>query len=156
MGESDDSPPGQELIPGDPDGPSKPRSEQLPAELRALVDLEHARIKSADRRTAVMQKAFDVLDAQDKRQYEFHKSNADQMYAARRERLGFGRRISSAIYGAVALVVTLLLWMVFWGTDVQSAKAQEMLSYLFVAIGGAGLFAIGRATFRYLMHGDGD
>ena len=103
-----------------------------------------------------MQKAFDVLDAQDKRQYEFHKSNADQMYAARRERLGFGRRISSAIYGAVALVVTLLLWMVFWGTDVQSAKAQEMLSYLFVAIGGAGLFAIGRATFRYLMHGDGD
>ncbi len=157
MGESED-PPGQELIPGDdpdPNGAANPPDQPLPPELKALVELEHARIESADRRTAVMQKAFDVLDAQDKRQFEFHKSNADQMHAARRERFSFARRISYGIFGSAALVVALLLWLVFWGTDNQSAIAREMLNYVFVALGGAGVFAIGRMALRYLLHGDG-
>ena len=150
MGESDDSS-GQELIPS---GATGLPSQSLPPELRALVDLEHARIASADRRTTVMQKAFDVLDAQDKRQFEFHKSNADQMHEARRDRLSFARTISYAIFVAVTLVLALLLGLVFWGTGDQAAMAGNLLTYVFAAMGGAGLYAIGRTTLRSLLHGD--
>ena len=64
--------------------------------------------------------------------------------------------MASAIFIAGAGVVALLLWMTFWGSDTQAAMALDMLKYVFVAVGGAGVFTAARATISFFMRGDDD
>ena len=144
--------PRREVIPaeGTSEAPSAKPDLPLPVELKALVELEHARIRSADQRTAMMEKAFDVVDAQDKRQYDFHKSNADQMHAAQREKFSFARKVTYWILGAGGVVLGLSLWMSFWGTESQAATARELLTTALFLLTGVGLAALGRLAFRHL------
>ena len=58
-----------------PTGESTPNdgaesTRQLPT-IRELIDTERARIERDNRRSQVMEKALELVDAQDKRQFEF-------------------------------------------------------------------------------------
>lgn len=64
-----------------PTGESTPNNgaestRQLPT-IHELIDTERARIERDNRRSQVMEKALEVVDAQDKRQFEFATATRD-------------------------------------------------------------------------------
>jgi len=78
----------------------------VPPEFQARLDLEHDRIRIADRRTALLEKVLAAGAAQDQREFE----DRQTIYAAWRDRFKFLRFITFVCIGGVAVVIAVLLW----------------------------------------------
>jgi len=150
MAEDQDDPSRQELVPREGE---QSRASSVSPEFQALLDLEHDRIRIADRRTALLERVLAAAAAQDQREFEDRKIT----YAAWRDRFKFLRFITFVSIGGVAVVIAVLLWALLWGTERQAETAFEVLKYLFVAVGGAGVAALFKTAFRHLMRdGNGE
>ena len=120
-------------------------------ELRALLDLEFARIASVDKRTALLEKAIEAQDAQDQREFEFHSTASERLHKLHIARLGAGK---SVFFWGGAIVTTMLgisVWMLFWGSDAQSEIAAEAIKLMFVGLGGYGVGTALRVIVRSVL-----
>ena len=92
-----------------------------------------------------MEKALEVLDAQDQRQFEYASATRDANLQQQTDRQAFLRRVVwvfSSFSGALVLVV---LAFAFLGDDAQRTLAQEVGGYGLVGIAGFGvLTTVGR------------
>ena len=102
--------------------PGGNRQALLPANdeaVRELVDLEKRRIDRDNRRSSLMEKALELADAQDVRQFEYASATRDANLELRRERLTFLRQVSWAGVTFVAFLILALLGFALFGRDEQ-------------------------------------
>lgn len=133
---------GGELIPAEP-VPEEERSirsqdDQKPS-FQELIELERRRIDRDNRRTLLAEKALELVDDQDKRQFEF--ASKQQQMEERSEGRRF-RLVWSLSIGALVVIVAvtgLTMWMAFFGDDVQRAVAQELGRNGLVGLAGFGV-----------------
>lgn len=124
---------------------------QLPttAVFRALIETERARIETAragierdNRRSQVMEKELEWLNAQDQRQFEYASATRDANLQQLADRQASCRVGVSCFAGVLVLAV---LCFAFLGNDAQRALAQDVGGYALVGIAGFGvLTTVGR------------
>lgn len=122
-------------------------TQQVPAEVtvRDLFETEQARIERDNRRSQVMEKALDVFDAQDQRQFEYASETRDANLKQQADRQAFLRRVVWAFSCFAGVLVLAVLCFAFLGDDAQRALAQKMGGYVLVGIAGFGvLTTVGR------------
>lgn len=116
------------------------------------LQLERERIRSQDRRTEVALRAFEMGDAADKRQFEFHMEKLKTEERIENKRLGLSSRIA-LILGLTAIVfLSLTTYMLFFGSDQQAARARELITWVFTALGGGGFLYLLQRVGRWLMN----
>ena len=92
-----------------------------------------------------MEKALEVVDAQDQRQFEYASATRDanlQQQAGRQAFLRLVVWVFSGFFGAVVLAV---LGFAFLGNDAQRTLAQDVVGYGLVGVAGFGVITtVGR------------
>ncbi len=145
----DDNKPQQELIPPDA---SESDDDQLPLPLiDEMIELERERIDSTNRRTDLTHRALELANDSDKRQFDYA---MERLKSNERRDLRVDKRASSVLlYGGIALVlfIALVMIMLFWGNDAQSAIALSLVTTLFTAVGGGGVMLAVVGLMRRLM-----
>lgn len=132
-----------------PTGESTPNdgaesTRQLPT-IRELIDTERARIERDSRRSQVMEKALEVVDAQDKRQFDFATATRDANLRQLADRQAFLRRVVWVFSGFFGVLTIAILGFAFFGNDAQRALAQAVGGYGLVGIAGFGVITtVGR------------
>lgn len=94
--------------------------------------------------------AVKASDAADQRQYDFHMHRLESDERLAKAHLSL---LSKTVLGAGALVavfVLLVLYMLFFGTPTQADRAQTILTWVFVALGGGGLFVAAQRIANFL------
>lgn len=144
-----DSPPGD----GDESAhqlPIKAALQELLETERARIEVGRAGIERDNRRSQVMEKALEVHDAQDQRQFDYASATRDANLQQQTERQAFLRRVVwvfSAFSGALVLAV---LGFAFLGNDGQRALAQEVGGYGLIGIAGFGVITtVGRVITAF-------
>ena len=125
-----------------------PPSEEVFAE---FVNLAKDRNVLEDRRLSLQEKALELADSQDKRQFEFHSKSRDQHHERSTRRSSFGRQFMWVVLGISILVLGLLLWFAFVGDERQSGIALDVLTTLLTGIGGYGVIHTFTLASRRLM-----
>ena len=135
----DNNKPEQELILPD-DSEAEDDQLPLPFSLDEMIELERERIDSTNRRTELAHRALELANDSDKRQFDFA---MERLATDERRNLRLDNRAGSVIrYGGLALVafLALIMIMLFWGNDAQSAIALSLIATLGTAVGGFGFF----------------
>jgi len=146
-----------EILP--PDKPSDKNGRQqdlFPADtLQQMLNIEQQRIESINRRTDVALQAVKASDESDRRQFEFQMAKLDRDAEADKRRHGLAKMVT-LWFGVIAVaVLSLFVYLMFFGSAGQSEIALQFLSTL--AKGAAG-FGIGTAVLNILqkaMRGSG-
>lgn len=138
---------GGELIPAEPepeDGRSLRSQDDQEPSPQQFIELERSRIDLENRRAEVVAKALETMDEQDKRYFEFVSERQRLEDKAERRRFVFVGSFATGVLVVVVVVTGLIMWMAFFGDDVQRAVAQ--------ALGKGGLFGLaGYAVVSGLM-----
>ena len=115
------------------------------ATIRDLIETERARIERDNRRSRVMEKALDLADAQDQRQFEYASATRDASLQQQRDRQDFLRRVVWVFSGFTGVLVLAVLSFAFLGNGPQRVLAQEMGGYALIGIAGFGVITtVGR------------
>jgi len=96
------------------------------------LNVEHAR-------TEIEARAIEANDAQDKRISEFHNRRIELDNAENHRRFVLTNRIFLGVFVVVAIPLGLLIYMVFWGDEVQREHAITILTTGGIAVGGYGV-----------------
>ena len=115
-----------------------------------IIETERERSRALDRRTDVALEAVKASDAADQRQYDFHMRRLESDERLAKAHLSL---LSKTVLGVGALVtvfVLLVLYMLFFGTPTQADRAQTILTWVFVALGGGGLFVAAQRVAKFL------
>ena len=121
--------------------------EALPDERRAfpqhtieeILDVEKRRVDRDNRRTALVQKSFELADEQDRRHFEYAtKAHEDDM-ALRRDQSLFSRRLVWTLVGLGVVFFAALFVLVFFGTEEQRTTAAVVATPALIAIAGYGV-----------------
>ena len=123
---------------------------------REMLDIEHLRIESANRRTDVALKAIEASDAADKRQYDYHVEKLRQRGKDRSQRHKSTFRFLWALLISLGIGGALVLSMLFFGTEQQRGVAMSIMETLATALGGAGVFWLVRAMVMRVVNGPRD
>ena len=139
-------------MPTDPGGAGPAAPDVDPAARTAQIMervLEVERLRH-DRQTVSMalhQKALDNEDAQDKRQYDFHKLRLELQHQDRSRRFAFGRRVIWTALTLVAILVFFVCGLMFFGDDSQRVVAGEVATNIVL---GLALLGVGAGVPRFL------
>lgn len=113
--------------------------------IRDLIETERARIERDNRRSQVMEKALELADVQDKRQFEYASATRDANLQQQTDRQAFLRRLVWVFSSFIGILVLAVLGFAFLGNDTQRAFAQEVGGYAFIGIAGFGVITtVGR------------
>ena len=117
----------------------EPKQPVLPLEgFEKLLELERLRLEAANRRTKLGERALELADASDQRQFEYASQGMKNRFEERRESRRRSFQLLCSVLVGVGLVGGFLLWMLFWGTEPQKQMAWEMFSHIASAVSGAG------------------
>ena len=116
------------------------------------LQLERERIRSQDRRTEVALRAVEIGDAADKRQFQFHMEKLKTEERIENKRLGLSSRIALILGLTVIVFLSLTAYMLFFGSDGQAARARELITWVFTALGGGGFLYVLQRVGRWLMN----
>lgn len=135
--------------------PSGESSQERQLELfEELVAVEKARIESTNQRTEVMRLAVEANDRSDEREYNFHMQRLENEAVDSARRYKFGSRFFLSVGGASIALVAFLVYMAFYGAEIQSGMAIRILQLLFAALAGYGLLsALVSAAKRFFFRG---
>lgn len=112
-----------------------------------FVDLEKRRIERDNRRTSLWEKSIEVLDAQDRRQFEYASSTRDANIALRRQQHAFLRRVTWTGIAFVAVLTVVLLAFALFGGDEQRTVAAKIVVPGLIGLAGYGvLTTLGRVV----------
>lgn len=137
----------QEAAPPPPEVPPPPPEDVF----TEFVSLSKDRHRLEEQRLLLQDKALELADNQDQRQFAFHSKARDQHHERSIRRSNFGRRFMWALLGTLVIVLGLLLWFLFFGSEDQRQVALQVLITLFTAFGGYGVISILVQGFRSLM-----
>jgi len=142
---------GGDLLPSEGSADESPDPRQLVL-FDQVLQIERERIKSQDRRTEVALRAVELGDASDTRQYNYHmeRLKADERLAM--ARISLGSKLAFGMGAVVALLLFAILYMMFFGSEHQAARAQQLAVWFFTALGGGGLFVLAQHGIRWLMN----
>lgn len=140
-----------ELVPVDESAQNSTDSSQLEL-FDQFVKIERDRIQSQNNRTEVALRAVEVSDASDKRQFEFHVKKLDSEERQTMRRLSFGFWITAGVGAVISIFLLVLLYMMFFGTEIQASRGQNLLGAVFTAVGGGGLLILGQRALGQLMN----
>lgn len=107
--------------------------------IREIIEVQKQRIILDNRRTDVAEKALDVADAQDQRQFQFASKTRDDNMALERERRKRVGRVVWALLGLAGVVIVAVLGFFFFGNETQRAAAARLGSPALIAIAGYGV-----------------
>ena len=110
---------------------------------KEMAALERERIASRDRLTEVAKIGFANLDAVDERHFQFQKDRLERDDSYRNRRLSHIVKFGWAGVGVAVSVLSVLIFMTFWGTEEQRGAAVTWMS-----IGGALLLGILIGRYR--------
>ena len=109
--------------------------------MEQLLHVEQLRHDREARKIALQEKALDVVDAQDKRQSDFHNRRLELNDKDRRSRFDFGRWVVWASFGFVAVLFIGNLALLFFGGQDQQDVAERILGTMTVGLAGYGVIA---------------
>lgn len=114
---------------------------QLPTEatIHELIETERARIERDNRRTQAMEKTLEVVDAQDRRQFEYASATRDANLQQQADRQAFLRLVVWVFSGFSGVLVLAVFGFAFFGNDAQRTLAQDVGGYGLVGIAGFGV-----------------
>ena len=123
--------------------------ETLPDERRAfpqttieeILDVEKRRVDRDNRRTALIERSFELADEKDRRQFEYATKAREDDMALRREQSLFFRRLVWALVGLGVVFFAALFVLVFFGTEEQRTTASVVATPALIAIAGYGVIA---------------
>ena len=119
--------------------------------LDQVVQIEHERIQSQNRRTEVALHAVDASDAADKRQYDFHLRQLESNERLAKARLSLGSRIALGVGLIVSVFLLAILYMTFFGSEAQAGQARQLLVWAFTAVAGGGLLMAIQRSIQWLL-----
>lgn len=108
-----------------------------------LLEIEKERIKTTLR-------AIEANEANDLRLYQYHMAKLDQDTKDKAAKLQIAKHL---IYGGsafIGIVVILLVWMAFFGSENQATIASDIVRTGLTALGGVAIYLIGKLTFDKL------
>lgn len=114
-----------------------PRSDEQA--MREILDVERQRIERDNRRSAVMEKALELADAQDKRQFEFASQARDADIEFRQRHFGFLRQVVVGLGGSLVVIVLALLGFAFFGSEEQRQIAEAIVTPALIGLAGYGV-----------------
>ena len=139
----------------DQQDPSLPQKRELDSQQLVLFDqtlqVERERIQSQDRRTEVMMRALELGNAADERQFQFHMENLSKDERLENKRLALAGRIASGIGVCSIGVIAVLVYMLFFGSELQAGSARELIMWVFNALGGGGLLFVLVRAIQWLL-----
>ena len=139
----DQEPPseGGELIPAAPesDGKQGLQTQDEPEAIQQLVELERSRIDRDNRRTEVIAKALELEDDRDKRHFEFASEGQRLEDRAGRQRFILAWSLAAGALAALFVMVGLMLWMAFFGDEMQRTMAQDLGKNGLIGLAGFGV-----------------
>lgn len=115
-----------------------------------ILETERERSRALDRRTDVALEAVKFSDAADQRQYDFHMRRLESDERLAKAHLSLLSKSALAAGALVSVFVLLILYMLFFGTATQADRAQTILTWVFVALGGGGLFVAAQRIAKFL------
>ena len=111
-----------------------------------LIEIERERIKS-------VRLAIEANDASDQRAFDYHMARLDSDTKIRTEQLRIARTMMYGGSALAALMILALFGLLFFGNAEQSHLASVMLEKLVSALGGIGVYLLGRHTLNKLTRG---
>lgn len=108
-----------------------------------LLEIEKERIKTTLR-------AIEANEANDLRLYQYHMAKLEQDTKDKVAKLQIAKHL---IYGGsafIGIVVVLLVWMAFFGSESQATIASDIVRTGLTALGGVAIYLIGKLTFDKL------
>ena len=107
--------------------------------IAAVLDVEKQRIDRDNRRTAVTAKQLELEDAEAQRQFTYATQTRDAELALRRDQLKFVRKVIWVLLALGSVVLLVLLGLLTFGDDAQSATAAAVVKPLLIGLGGYGV-----------------
>lgn len=146
---------GGELIPAESgaeeESSIRGQDDQEPS-YQQLIELERRRIDRDNRRTQLAEKALELADDQDQRQFEYASEQRQREDRGEQRRFRLASFLSIGAFLVIAAVIGLTMWMAFFGDDVQRTTAQELGKTVLVGLAGfgvlSGLIRIVRSLLR--------
>ena len=109
-----------DLVPVEDEDSEAPKQLEL---FERSLDLERQRLDIQDRRTEVVSEAIRAADEAHKREHEFHMERLRSADADRARRFSFGKQIAMGTGAFATVLIAVLIYMVFWGSEQQSQTA---------------------------------
>ena len=120
--------------------------------LGRLIRLEEGRLARDNRQIDVQEKALQVSNEQDQRQAEFHRERIKFEDSADQRRVGLVNKSLWITTASIAVPLAVLLFMLFWGDDLQRPIALAFFRNGLIGIAGYGVIraigGIARAVTR--------
>ena len=107
--------------------------------IRDLLDVERLRIERDNRRTSRDEKAFELVDAQNKREFEYASATRDANLRLRSEQLTFLRRVVWAGVAFIAFLTLGLLAFALFGNDEQRDLVAKIAVPGLIGLAGYGV-----------------
>lgn len=115
-------------------------SQQLPAPIRQVLEVERLRLERDNRRTGVAEKAIELADTQDRRQHEYATAALEANVKIEVDRMAFQRRLAWVGVAVFAILVFGLLGFALYGDDEQRAVAERFGGFGLIGLAGYGIF----------------
>lgn len=115
-----------------------------------IIETERERSRALDRRTDVALEAVKASDAADRRQFDFHVRRLETDERLAKAHLSLLSKTVLGVGALVSVFALLILYMLFFGTPTQADRAQTILTWIFVALGGGGLFVAAQRISKFL------
>ena len=113
--------------------------QQLPAPIEQLLEVERLRVERDNRRSDIAEKAIELADTQDRRQYEYATAVLEANAKIQAERTAFLRRLAWGVAGFLAILVFGLLGFAFYGDDAQRTLAEGIVVPGLIGLAGYGV-----------------
>jgi len=124
-------------------------------ELHNVLLVERERIESQNKRTEVVRLAVEMNDASDKRQFDFQMAKLSAQTSGSKRKYVYASWVTALCITLITALASLLLYMMFWGSQPQSELAMSVLKILAYGVGGYGAIGAAVRALKTLMNSMG-
>ena len=104
-----------------------------------VLEIEKRRIDRDNRRTAAIEKALEIEDAESQRQFTYASQTRDAELGLQKDHLDFVRKVVWALLGCGGVTILVLLGLLIFGEDAQRTAASAVVKPLLLGIAGYGV-----------------
>lgn len=114
--------------------------QQFPTEaIGQVLEVERLRLERDNRQSSVTEKALELADTQDRRQFEYVTASLEADMKIQVARMAFLRRLAWVCAGFLALLILGLLGFAFYGDDSQRTLAERIVVSGLIGLAGYGV-----------------
>ena len=109
--------------------------------IEEVLDVEKRRVERDNKRTALVERSFELADERDRRQFEYATKVHEDDMALRRQQSLFFRKLVWTLVGLGVVFFAALFLLVFFGTEEQRSTASTVATPALIAVAGYGVIA---------------